>query len=122
MYSQSTTGLPTTLAVEAACSDLLVNTTPACMWPHDEGPEASLWPEVLAFPPHLLAYDLIYRPKETKLLRQARLAEAVTINGVQMLVPQGERAFKLCTGQSPLLEVMWAAGEQALEATGADSR
>lgn len=119
MYSQSTTGLPTTLAVEAACSDLLANRTPVGVWPHEE---ASLWPEELPFPPHLPAYDLIYRPRETKLLQQARLAEAVTINGVEMPVPQGARAFKLCTGQSPLLEVMWAAGEQALEAAGADSR
>ena len=83
MYSQSTTGLPTTLAEEAACSDLLANGTPVGVWPHEE---ASLWPEELPFPPHLLAYDLICCPRETKLLRQARLAEAVTINGLGMLV------------------------------------
>ena len=101
------------LAEEAARADLLVHTTPVGMWPHEE---TSLWPDTLPFPPHLLACDLIYRPPETKLLRQARLAGAETINGVGMLVHQGVLAFKLWTGRTPPLEVMWAACERALEA------
>ena len=100
------------LVEEAAHADLLVNATPIGMRPHEE---TSLWPDSLPFPPHLLAYDLIYRPRETKLLRQARLANAPTINGVGMLVHQGVLAFKLWTGHSPPVEVMWAACEQALE-------
>ena len=99
------------LAEEAARADLLVNTTPVGMWPHEE---ASLWPDTVPFPHDLVTCDLIYRPRETKLLRQARRAGAEIINGMGMLVRQGALAFRLWTGHPPPLEVMRAACEQAL--------
>jgi shikimate dehydrogenase len=99
------------LVDEAARSDLLINATPVGMWPDDE---SSLWPDALPFPSHLLACDLVYRPRETKLLRQARQAGAVTVDGLGMLVHQGRLAFEMWTGQWPPLEVMRAACEQAL--------
>ena len=99
------------LAEEAARADLLVNTTPVGMWPHEE---ASLWPDTVPFPPHLLTCDLIYRPRETKLLRQAQQAGAATVEGMGMLVHQGVLAFEMWTGHPPPLEVMRAACGQAL--------
>jgi len=110
------------LAEEAARADLLINTTPVGMWPHEE---ASLWPDTAPFPHHLVTCDLIYRPRETKLLRQARQAGAATVEGIGMLVHQGVLAFEMWTGSAdgadrtdparpPPLEVMRAACEQAL--------
>jgi len=107
------------LAEEAARADLLVNATPVGMWPHEE---ASLWPDSLPYPSHLLAYDLIYRPRETKLLRQARLAGAPTINGLEMLVHQGALGFEMWTGMAAPKKVMRAACERALKAADAASR
>jgi shikimate 5-dehydrogenase len=44
-----------------------------------------------------LVYDLIYRPPETPLLREARAAGCATINGWPMLRAQAERQFEWWT-------------------------
>jgi shikimate dehydrogenase len=93
--------------------DLLVNATPLGMWPHIE---SSPWPEDLPLPPHLSVFDLVYRPRRTKLLAKAHAAGAQIIGGLEMLVHQGALAFELWTGQQPLLAVMRAACERALKA------
>jgi len=100
------------LAEEAARADLLVQTTPVGMWPH-EG--ESLWPDSLPWPSHLVACDLVYRPRETELLRRARQAGAGVVDGLGMLVHQGGLALQLWTGQAAPLHVMRAACVQALE-------
>jgi shikimate dehydrogenase len=90
---------------------LLVNTTPVGMWPEvDQSP----WPEDLGFPGHLTVFDLVYNPRQTKLLRQARAAGAKGIGGLGMLVHQGAAAFELWTGEKAPVETMWAAASQAL--------
>jgi shikimate dehydrogenase len=64
--------LPLTLQAldeQIAAAHLLVNTTPVGMWPEvDQSP----WPEDLPFPDHLAVFDLVYNPRQTKLLRQAQ--------------------------------------------------
>ncbi|HUW09920.1 MAG TPA: shikimate dehydrogenase [Anaerolineae bacterium] len=99
------------LAEEAAQADLLVNATTVGMWPDDN---SSLWPDTLPFPPSLVACDLVYRPRETKLLHQARQAGALTIEGVEMLVQQGALAFEMWTDHQAPLEVMRSACLRAL--------
>jgi shikimate dehydrogenase len=83
--------------------DLIVNTTSVGMSPHpDDTP--------LQFPrgecPPQWVYDLVYSPRETRFLREARAAGAVTIGGLEMLVYQGAEAFTLWTGRAAPVEVM----------------
>lgn len=99
------------LAREAERADLLVNATTIGMWPDDA---SSPWPDSLPFPPTLAVCDLVYRPRETRLLSQAREAGARAIEGVEMLVYQGALAFEMWTGHAPPLDVMRSACLQAL--------
>jgi shikimate dehydrogenase len=99
-------------ALDPAAFDLLVNATPVGMWPHIQ---ASPWPESLPIPAHWLVCDLVYRPRATRLLWQARRSGARALGGLEMLVHQGARALELWTGRPPPLEVMRAAAQDALE-------
>jgi shikimate dehydrogenase len=64
-------------------------------------------PEILArYPPNTLVFDMIYNPKETKLLRQARTLGLRAINGLPMLLHQGALSFTLWTNQPAPLEIM----------------
>ena len=46
-------------------------------------------------------YDLIYVPRETRLLREARAAGCDALDGLPMLVAQAERQFEWWTGRRP---------------------
>jgi shikimate dehydrogenase len=94
-----------------ADADLIVNTTPAGMWPR---PDESPWPVDRRFPPGALVYDLVYRPERTQLLQQADSAGCPTQGGLEMLIVQGAVAFELWTGETPPLNVMTAAARAAL--------
>ncbi len=68
-------------------------------------------------PPDLLVLDLVYRPRETRLLRDAKAAGAQAVmNGELMLLHQGAAAFELWTGQPAPLDLMRAELEAAAEA------
>ena len=90
---------------------LIVNTTPLGMWPEVE---ASPWLEGVPFPADALLFDLVYNPRETRLMRQARTEGARAVDGLRMLVHQGAEAFELWTGVHPPIEVMYAACTAAL--------
>ena len=51
--------------------------------------------------PDALVYDLIYTPRETPLLREARLRGLETLDGLPMLVAQARPAFELFYGVRP---------------------
>jgi shikimate dehydrogenase len=102
---------PGTLEQCADRADLLVNTTTVGMWPRID---LSIWPEHRPLPTHLTVCDLIYRPLETKLLRQARSVGALAIDGLGMLIAQGALSFEMWTGQWPPIGVMRAACEAVL--------
>ncbi|KAB2866106.1 MAG: shikimate dehydrogenase [Anaerolineae bacterium] len=92
--------------------EAIVNTTPVGMWPNvDE----SLWPDEVPIPSGVVIYDLIYRPMQTKFMRQAEAAGARAIGGLGMLVYQGAAAFELWTGQQAPADVMRAAALEALK-------
>ncbi len=99
------------LAACAAYADLVVNATTLGMWPEVD---ASPWPEAVAFPSRALCFDLVYNPRETRLMRQARAAGARASDGLTMLVHQGAESLALWTGVDPPVEVMLAACERAL--------
>lgn len=92
-------------------ADIFINATPVGM-----EPEA----DAIPLPPELLGrfrvvMDLVYRPVRTRLLQEAALRGARTIDGLQMLLYQGVRQFELFVGQPAPTEVMRQALAAALE-------
>jgi shikimate dehydrogenase len=59
-------------------------------------------------------YDLIYRPRETALLREAKRLGCQVLGGLGMLLYQGALAFELWTGRKPPEQAMRTALLQAL--------
>jgi len=84
--------------------DLLVNCTPL------GGPSARSETPLPGGPfDGQLVYDLTYGDGDTPLLRDARLAGCLTLDGLPMLVAQAERQFEAWTGNRPRPGVMTAA-------------
>ncbi len=89
------------LAESLKDSAILTNATNVGMAPdivHSILPDASLLPS------HVIVSDIIYNPRETLLLRQAREAGCPAINGLYMLLFQGAEAFRCWTGQEMPVE------------------
>ena len=80
----------------AASFELIVNTTPVGMHPH-EGNSPLLPNELNA----AFVMDLIYRPLQTELLRIAAKKKLSTISGVEMFLEQGFAQWELFMGQKP---------------------
>jgi shikimate dehydrogenase len=106
---------PAALRRQAEEVELLVQATTVGMWPHVEG---SIWPEGSPLPAHLAVCDLVYRPIETRLLRQARAAGATALDGLGMLIGQGALSFEMWTGVWPPEDVMRTTCERVLQADG----
>lgn len=70
---------------------LIINATPVGMWPNTE---ATPWPHPHLLTPQHLCYDLIYNPKETRFLIEARQQGAATQNGLAMLHRQAELSWE----------------------------
>ena len=84
--------------------DLLINCTPL------GGPSARRESPLPGGPfTGKLVYDLTYGDEESPLLREARQAGCLTLDGLPMLVAQAERQFEWWTGQPPRPGVMEAA-------------
>ncbi len=77
-------------------SYLLVNATPVGMAPDTD---ASIITDPNLLHEGLAVGDVIYNPRETLLLKQAKAAGCRTFNGMYMLLYQGAEAFRLWTGQ-----------------------
>jgi shikimate dehydrogenase len=86
-------------------TQLLVNATPLGMWPNiGESPlETAIAERIL---PDAISYDLIYTPRPTKFLKQAKTQGATAIDGLEMLVQQGAAALEIWLGQPAPVEVM----------------
>jgi shikimate dehydrogenase len=54
----------------------------------------------------LIVFDIVYNPIETRLLKEAKVAGAKVISGVDMLAWQGALAFEEWTGQAAPLALM----------------
>jgi shikimate dehydrogenase len=61
-------------------------------------------PQVI--PKDILVTDVIYNPRETKLLQQAKLRGAKTMNGLGMLLYQAKASFFLWTGRKMPIAVV----------------
>ena len=76
-------------------ADILVNATSVGMSPDiNETPVTS---DLLR--PNLVVYDIVYNPIKTRLQREAEVAGATVISGLDMLVWQGALAFEKWTGR-----------------------
>lgn len=85
-----------------ANADIIINTTSVGMHPDTD---RTL---VTADMMHTgqVIFDIVYSPLNTRLLRDAKKAGAVTIDGIRMLVLQGAESFRIWTGIEPPVGVM----------------
>jgi len=91
---------------------LIVNTTPLGMHPQvDDSP----WPLGLPFPGGSVFYDLVYNPRETRLIKQVKAAGLPGETGLGMLVEQAALAFERWTSMGAPRQVMMKAAEISLD-------
>lgn len=88
---------------------LVVNATPLGMSPHVG---KSPWPGDLPLPKRAVVYDLVYNPRETRLVCSTREAGLPAICGFGMLVEQAALAFETWTGCCVPREILFAAMEE----------
>ena len=101
-YNSTTlNSLPSTLS-------LIVNTTPVGMSPNVD---ASPWLADLPFPSDVAIYDLVYNPRETKLVHNACASGLAATSGLGMLIEQAALAFEIWTGCNPSRAILWNAVE-----------
>ncbi|MEM9347754.1 MAG: shikimate dehydrogenase [Planctomycetota bacterium] len=88
-------------AAESEAFDIMINCTPIGMHPNEDAtpigftshpPPATRTPRI--------AFDTIYNPVETRLLREAKATGCKTVSGVEMFVRQAAVQFELWTGQA----------------------
>jgi shikimate dehydrogenase len=120
-FSSKVIGLPARnkeLAGYVADCDLLVNATPIGMHPKENAsPLGNLkfTSSTGELPPPPYVYDLVYVPKDTLLIQQARSAGATAVSGLSMLVYQGALAFTIFTGLPAPVGVMEQVAENAIK-------
>jgi 3-dehydroquinate dehydratase/shikimate dehydrogenase len=73
--------------------DAIVNCTPIGMHPNGGSPLASAELNCR------MVMDMVYRPRETQLLRQARRKGIETISGLEMFLAQGFAQYEIWTGE-----------------------
>ncbi len=95
---------------EVRACDLLINTTSVGLEKPDESPL-----ELGVLPKAGWVCDIVYRPLETRLLREAKRAGLATVDGLGMLVHQGALALSAWTGRDVPADVMRQAALGALE-------
>jgi 3-dehydroquinate dehydratase/shikimate dehydrogenase len=84
-------------------ADVVINCTPVGMHPNvDDTPlPASAFPR-----PGIVAFDTVYHPENTMMLKLARERQAQAVTGVDMFLRQAALQFKLYTGQDAPFDVM----------------
>ncbi len=83
---------------------LIVNTTPLGMSPNSE---TSPLPENTVLSKNTFVYDLVYNPRETKLVKDARAQGLQATTGLGMLIEQAALAFELWTGHNPPRNILF---------------
>jgi shikimate dehydrogenase len=88
---------------------LVVNATPIGAFP---AVEKSPWPAGIPLPRRAVFYDLVYNPRETKFVLDARAEGLRAFTGLGMLVEQAASAFKTWTGFDVPRDLLMAALEE----------
>lgn len=84
--------------------DLIINTTPLGMTPNID---SSPLPEGTNLTQGTIIYDLVYNPRETKLVRDAKTQGCHATTGLGMLIEQAALSFQLWTGRVPPREALY---------------
>lgn len=92
--------------IELSNIALIVNTTPVGMTPNIH---QSPLPENLSLPSNAFIYDLVYNPRETKLVRDARSQGLNATTGLGLLIEQAALAFEIWTGHNPPRDFLYNA-------------
>ncbi len=82
------------LKEEVEKADLLIHCTPVGMHPDVE--KSLVSPEL--FRSNLNVMDIVYNPRETKLIKDAKKAGALTVEGINMFVNQGAESLRIWLG------------------------
>lgn len=85
-----------------AAADIVLHCSPIGMHPNEN---TSVVPAGL-FRPGQVAFDVVYNPRRTKLLKDAAAAGCRTVEGIEMFLGQAFVQFELWTGQKAPREVM----------------
>ncbi len=86
---------------ELGLTDILVNSTSGGM----EG-SSGLEINIEALGDGAAVYDLVYKPRETRLVKEAKLRGHKAVGGLGMLLYQGALSFEIWTGESAPVDVM----------------
>ncbi len=81
--------------------DIIINTTSVGMTPNND----SLVPFNYIKSDHVV-FDIVFKPKETKLIQYAKAKKATVVYGYKMLLHQAVEQFKLFTGVDAPFKVM----------------
>ncbi|MCL4529357.1 MAG: shikimate dehydrogenase [Chloroflexi bacterium] len=82
---------------------LIVNATPIGMFPNIN---QSPLPGEIKLSHDIFVYDLVYNPRETKLVGDAHTQGLNSITGLGMLIEQAALAFEIWTGCSPARDIL----------------
>jgi shikimate dehydrogenase len=91
-------------------AEVLINATPVGMEPKSGG--TPIDPNLLGR--YQVVMDIVYKPLETRLLREAKARGCQVIDGLRMLIHQGAAQFELWTDRPAPLEVMARAAYDSL--------
>lgn len=86
---------PDLISISNNCA-LVVNSTPVGMYPSNEDSVVTI---ADVFVKEQIVFDLVYNPVKTKFLQLADSKNAITVNGLNMLVEQAAKSFTLWTGK-----------------------
>ena len=92
--------------------NILLNATPIGAYPKLN--ESIIKPEFFRVK-DIVVFDVVYKPKKTKLIKDAERVGAKIIPGYEMFVGQGAKSFKLWTGINAPIEIMKKAVLEVLE-------
>jgi shikimate dehydrogenase len=93
---------PTVTRRKLASADIVINATSVGM--HPQADQRLVDPSWLR--PDLVVMDVVYDPRETQLVKDAKRAGAKVVDGIEMLVHQGAAAFQMWTKQPAPLQTM----------------
>lgn len=109
-YTFNRTGKEVLTKRELAHYDVVINTTSAGMKPQLEALPSN---SIDFIDENTFVADMIYNPRETRFLAEARRRGAKTVNGLGMLIYQGILAYELFTG-TKLPENAYEAAERVV--------
>lgn len=95
---------------------ILVNTTPIGMRSKAMGVSPIDEEVIKTMNKNSVVYDIVYNPLKTELIKMAKKYNINTIQGLDMLIYQGAKAFEIWTGKKPdVLKMKIAALEEMID-------